>query len=131
MTREISSGSSASPAKRNVANALILLSDFVVDVPEAIARLIRDRAVIIYDNALARTKFPLSFDFINRLVELLACDAELVANVLRRIFPPVPNDASHAGAYSSRSDQSLNTIDAFLNSSNGIHSVSWASKDRP
>src|SRR5216684_233045 len=44
-TREISSGSSASPANRSVANALIILSDFVVDVTEDIASLIRDRAI--------------------------------------------------------------------------------------
>jgi hypothetical protein len=67
----------------------------------------------------------------NRIAELLACDAELVANILRRIFPPVPNDASHAGAHSSRSDQSLKAIGAFLNSPNGIHSVYGASRHRP
>ena len=38
--REISSESSASPANRSVAKALTALSDFVVDVPENITRLI-------------------------------------------------------------------------------------------
>src|ERR1700751_5306862 len=89
MTREISSGSSASPAKRNVANALIPLSDFVVDVAEDIAVLIRDRTIIIYDNTIRRTKIARGFEFMNRISELLACDAELVANVFGRIFPPV------------------------------------------
>ena len=40
MRREISSGSSASPANRSVAKALPALSDFVVDVPEDMTRLI-------------------------------------------------------------------------------------------
>jgi hypothetical protein len=97
MTREISSGSSASPAKRSVAKALMSLSDFVVDVPEDIARLIRDSTIIIYDNALRRTKIARSFEFMNRVSELLAGDAELIANVLRWISPTIPNDASHAG----------------------------------
>jgi hypothetical protein len=32
---------------------------------------------------------------------------EPIADILRRISPLVPNDASHAGAYSSHADQSL------------------------
>jgi hypothetical protein len=47
ITLEISSGSSASPAKRNVANALIGSSDFVIDVAEDIAMLIRDHTVMM------------------------------------------------------------------------------------
>jgi hypothetical protein len=90
MTREISSGSSASPAKRSVANALIVLSDFVVDVAEDIAVLIRDRPIIIYDNTFRRTKIARGFEFMNRISELLACDAELVANVLGTDFPAGP-----------------------------------------
>jgi hypothetical protein len=39
-----------------VANVLILLSEFVIDVAEGIAMLIRDRTVIIYDNAVRSTK---------------------------------------------------------------------------
>jgi hypothetical protein len=42
-----------------------------------------------------------------RVSELLARDAEPVANVVGRIFPPVPNDASHTKVYSSHVDQSL------------------------
>jgi len=55
-----------------VANALILLSDFVVDVPEDRARLMRDRAVIIDDNTLRRTKIACCLEFMNRIAELLA-----------------------------------------------------------
>jgi len=92
-TLEIASGSRASPAKRNVVNALVVFSDFVVDVAEDIVILIRDRAIIIYDNTIRRAKISRGFDCVPKL---LACDPELVANVLGRIFPPVPNDASHA-----------------------------------
>jgi hypothetical protein len=84
----ISSGSSASPAKRRVANALVVLSDLVVDVAEDIAVLIRDRAVIIYDNTVRRAKIARGFEFMNRVSELLACDAELVAT--RTDFPADP-----------------------------------------
>jgi hypothetical protein len=73
-----------------------VFSDFVVDVPEDIAILIRDRAIIIYDNAVRRAKIARGLDFMDRVSELLACNAELVANEVGRIFPPIPNDASHA-----------------------------------
>jgi hypothetical protein len=63
--------------------------------------------IIIYDNTIRRTKIARGFEFMNRISELLACDAELVANVFGRIFPPVPNDASHTQVYSSHADQSL------------------------
>src|SRR5207302_2748501 len=95
-TRVISSGSSASPAKRRVANALVAFSDFVVDVAEDIAVLIRDHAIIIYDNTLRRTKIACGFEFMNCDSELLTCDAELVTNVLCRITRLIPDDASHA-----------------------------------
>ena len=53
--REISSGSSASPANRNVANTWLGFSQFVIDVAEVVAKLIRDHRIIIYDNALRST----------------------------------------------------------------------------
>jgi hypothetical protein len=93
-TREISSGSSASPAKRRVANALILLSDFVVDVPEDIANLVRDRAIIIYDNMFRRTKIARGFKLMNRIAELPVMNAEPIAYVLRRMPRFIPDDAS-------------------------------------
>jgi hypothetical protein len=77
-----------------------------VDVAEDIAVLIHDRTIIIYDNTIRRTKIPRGFKFMERVSELLACDAELVANVLGWIFPPIPNDASHTEVYNSRADQS-------------------------
>jgi hypothetical protein len=49
-TREISSGSSSSPAKRSVANVLIVFSEFVIDITERITLLIDDHTVI--DRAL-------------------------------------------------------------------------------
>jgi hypothetical protein len=55
-TREISSGSSASPANRNVANTWLVLSEFVVDVAEVFAMLIRNRPIIIYDHAIRSAK---------------------------------------------------------------------------
>ena len=61
--------------------------------------LIRDRTIIIYDNAVRSTEITCSFNFMNRLSELPVLDAELIANVSRRISSPVPNDASHARAY--------------------------------
>ena len=65
--RVISSGSSASPARRRVANALVAFSDFVVDVAEDIAVRIRDGAIITimttyYDNTIRRTKIACAFD---------------------------------------------------------------------
>src|SRR5436190_591936 len=83
------------PAKRSVANALLRLSDFVVDVAEHIAALIRDRTVIIYDNTVRRAKITRGLDFMDRVSKLLASDTESIANIFGRVFPPVPDDASH------------------------------------
>jgi len=74
--------------------------------------LIRDRTIIIHDNTIRRAKIARGFELMNRVSELLACNAELVANVLGWIFPPIPNDASHAQAYSARADQSLSGCDS-------------------
>lgn len=103
-TSEISSGSGASPAKRSVANALIVFSEFVIDV----AMLIRDYTVIVYDNAVRSTKIARVLNFMNRLSEVHARDTELIGDVLRRIPWLIPNDAGHAQVYNSRADQSLN-----------------------
>jgi hypothetical protein len=64
-----------------VAKALTVLSDFVVDIAEDIARLIRDRAVIIYDNALRNTKIACSFEFVSRIAELPVLNTEPIAVV--------------------------------------------------
>ena len=78
-TSEISYGSGASPAKRSVANALIVFSEFVIDV----SMLIRDYTVIVYDNAVRSTKIARVLNFMNRLSEVHARDNELIADVLR------------------------------------------------
>jgi hypothetical protein len=70
--------------------------------------LIRDRTVIIYDNAVRSTKIARGLNFMKRLAELPMLNVEPIADILRRISPLVPNDASHAGAYSSYADPSLN-----------------------
>jgi len=57
-TRDISSGSSASPAKRSVANVLIVLSEFVIDVAEDIAVRIGDPAVIVYETRSGERRLP-------------------------------------------------------------------------
>jgi hypothetical protein len=90
-----------------VANVLVALSDFVVDVPEDIAILICDRPIIIYDNTVRRAKIACGLNFMDRVSELFAGNPELVANVIGWIFAPIPNDASHAQVYSSHADQSL------------------------
>ena len=95
------------PAKRNVANVLILLSEFVIDVAEGIAMLIRDRTVIIYDNTVRRAKIARGLNFMNHLSQLLASNAELSANVFGRVLSSVPDDASHAWPLCSRAAQSF------------------------
>src|SRR6516162_6207594 len=99
-TREISSGSSASPANRSVANTWLALSEFVIDVAEVLAVLIRDRPIIIYDHAIRRAKIARGLNFMNRPAELPMLDAEAIADVLRRICWMIPNDPRHSGLYS-------------------------------
>ena len=65
-----------------------MLSAFVVDITEDIARLIRDRAVIIYDNTLRRTKIACSFEFVNRIAELLSSDDIAGRVIIARGFNP-------------------------------------------
>jgi len=59
--------------------------------------LIRDRPVIIYDNTVRSTKIACGLNFMNGLSELPVLDAELIANVLRRIFSPIPDDEPCTG----------------------------------
>ena len=99
-TREISSGSSASPANRNVANTWLALSEFVIDVAEVFAVLIRHRPIVIYDNAIHSTKIARGLNLMNRPSELPVLDAEPIADVFRRICWLVPNDPGHSGLYS-------------------------------
>jgi hypothetical protein len=84
-TREISSGSSASPANRNVANTWLALSEFVIDIAEVFAVLIRDRPIIIYDYAIRSAKIARGLNLMNRRSELPVLDAEPIADVFRRI----------------------------------------------
>src|SRR5689334_2279835 len=100
--REISSGSRVSPVKRNVANARVGSSELVIDIPERVAVLIRDHAVIIYDNAVRSTKIARRLNLMKRLSELLACNAEPVTDVFGRIFWAIPNSTRHNRSYSSR-----------------------------
>jgi hypothetical protein len=44
---------------------------------------------------------------VNRIAELPVLNTKPIADVLRRIAPFIPDDASHARAYSSRVDHSL------------------------
>jgi hypothetical protein len=98
--REISSGSSASPANRNVANTWLALSEFIIDVAEVFAMLISHRPILIYDNAIGSTKIARGLNLMNRRPELPVLDAEPIADVFRRICWLVPNDPGHSGLYS-------------------------------
>ena len=49
-----------------------MLSEFVIDVAEDIAMLIRDHTVILYDNSVRSTKIARVLNFMNRHLPLLA-----------------------------------------------------------
>jgi hypothetical protein len=62
--------------------------------------LIRDRTVIIYDNAIRSTKIARGLNFMNRSSELPVLDAKPIADVFRRICWLIPNNPGHARLYS-------------------------------
>ena len=62
--------------------------------------LIRDRPVIIYDDAIRSTKIARGLNFMIRPSELPVLDAEPIADVFRRICWLIPNDPGHVGLYS-------------------------------
>ena len=98
---EIWSGSNRSPAKRSVANALMVseCSDFIVDVAKPLAVFVCDRAVIVYEHPIRGTKVVRRLDLVGRSSQLPPLDAKLIANGPGRISSQlVPDQASHLGA---------------------------------
>jgi hypothetical protein len=73
---DISSGSSASPTKRSVANVLIVFSERVIDIAKRVAVFICDCAVIIDNHAVRSTKIGCGLNSMNRSSELPALNAE-------------------------------------------------------
>jgi len=59
-----------------VAKARVGCSEFVIDVAERLAALVRDHAVIIDDNAVRSAKIARRLNLMQRLSELLARNAE-------------------------------------------------------
>src|SRR6266446_4392314 len=94
-TFEISSGSSASPAKRRVANVPSVFSGFIINVAERFAVLIRDRPIIIYDNAIRATEIAPSLNFMECGSEFVARNSKQIADILRRVLRPVPDYLGH------------------------------------
>ena len=84
------------PVKRNVAKARVGDSEFVINVAERFAILIRDHIIIADDNAIRSTKITRRLNLMQRFSELLMCNAEPIANIFARVLSAVPNDVGHA-----------------------------------
>ena len=91
MRREISSGSSASPANRSVAKALPALSDFVVDVPEDMTKLIH-LAIPCHFPAGARGREPNFPAMLRRFARKMLILQDIVPQT-EKIFPVVSRPA--------------------------------------
>jgi hypothetical protein len=76
--------------------------DFIVNVAEVFTVLVRDRPVIIYDNAVRTTAIPCVLNFMNCVTELPMMNVELIADVFCWVARSIPNDPSHTGLNSPR-----------------------------
>jgi hypothetical protein len=85
-----------------VAKARVGDSEFVINVAERFAILIRDHIIIADDNAIRSTKITRRLNLMKRLSELLAGYAEPVTGVLGRISGAIPKDALYICGYGSR-----------------------------
>ena len=87
------SGSRRSPWNRSIANARAAL-DFVVNVAEDITLVIRYRAVIPYDNAVAAKSLRL-LNAMQSPAQLEAFNAESAADLICRVPQITPDDARY------------------------------------
>ena len=94
---EISRGSSSSPAKRSVTNAL--RSVFVVAVAKRLALLIGDGAIAIYDHAIRPGKLARRFDLVQRAAEAARSHPERPSHGIRRIAGIAPQDPGARSAH--------------------------------
>src|SRR4029077_13360715 len=94
---EIWSGSSPSPEKRSVANALgrTALEDLVIDVAKDTALLIRHRAVIPDGNPIGTLQSLRSFDAVQSSAKLAPLDTESAADLSCRVTGIAPDDTRH------------------------------------